>query len=66
MIKVERFKRWFQVKQNGMTIFQSLNENEAQAFAMTCTKFGAADAHLGEQGVTRRFGTTTKRVSIYP
>lgn len=63
---VEKWKGWFQVKDNGYTVFQTRNKREADMFVASGEVFPAASLHLGEEGVSQKIGTTIRKISKYP
>lgn len=65
-MKIERFKQWFQVRDNGYTVAQFLKESDAKAFILGSTQLPCADLHLGNEGVSNKRGYSTRRISIYP
>lgn len=65
-MKIEKFKQWFQVRNNGYTLAQFLTYQEAVYFLRSATQFTAADLHLGNEGVSMNKGYTTRRISVYP
>lgn len=63
---IEKWKQWYQVKDNGYTVAQFIKWSDAKAFILGSSQLPCADLHLGNEGVSRKKGYSTRRISIYP
>lgn len=64
-MKIKRFKRWYQVINNGYTVAQFLTRWEADAFLSGGGDFASLRAGIEIHNTGNR-GYTMRRISMYP
>lgn len=64
-MRIEKWKQWWQVRDNGYTVAQFLTRREAETFRLLHHSLPAADERLGEESVGRK-AVTVRKINIYP